>query len=78
MANQSKSRALRSLAVWAFHGAKDTVVPPAESKAMIAALEKAGCQDVTLTLYPQTGHDAHTETYNNPKLYEWFLSHRRR
>jgi hypothetical protein len=45
---------------------------------MVAALEKAGCQDVTLTLYPHTGHDAHTETYNNPKLYEWFLSHRRR
>jgi predicted peptidase len=77
LASQTKSRALRSLAVWAFHGAKDTVVPPAESKVMVAALKKAGCHNVTLTLYPRIGHDAHTETYNNPKLYEWFLSHRR-
>ena len=77
LANQTKSRTLRSLAVWAFHGAKDTVVPPAESKVMVAALKKAGCHDVSLTLYPHTGHDAHTETYNNPKLYEWFLSRRR-
>jgi predicted peptidase len=78
LASQTKSRALRSLAVWALHGAKDTAVPPAESKVMVAALEKAGCHDVTLTLYPHTGHDAHTETYNNPKLYEWFLQHRRK
>ncbi len=78
LAGPGRSRAMRSLGVWAFHGAKDTVVPPAESKVMVAALGKAGCHDVTLTLYPQIGHDAHTETYNNPKLYEWFLSHRRR
>jgi len=78
LASQTTSRALRSLAVWAFHGAKDPVVPPAESKVMVAALKKAGCRDVTLTLYPHTGHDAHTETYNNPALYEWFLQHRRR
>lgn len=78
LANRNQSRALRSLAVWAFHGAKDNVVPPAESKVMIAALKKAGCHDVKLTLYPRIGHDAHTETYNNPKLYKWFLSHRRR
>jgi predicted peptidase len=77
LGNQTRSRALRSLAVWAFHGAKDTVVLPAESKVIVAALKKAGCQHVTLTLYPHIGHDAHTETYNNPKLYEWFLSHRR-
>jgi predicted peptidase len=78
LANPGQSRAMRSLGVWAFHGAKDTVVPPAESKVMIAALKKAGCRDVALTLYPHIGHDVHTETYNNPKLYEWFLSHRRR
>ena len=78
LANPDQSRAMRTLGVWAFHGAKDTVVPPAESKVMVAALKRAGCRNVTLTLYPHTGHDAHTETYNNPKLYEWFLSHRRR
>jgi len=78
LANPKQRRAQRSLAIWAFHGAKDGVVPPVESKAMVAALKKAGCRDITLTLYPNAGHDAYTRAYNNPKLYEWFLRHRRR
>lgn len=77
LANPDQRRAMRSLGVWAFHGARDTVVPASESKVMVAALKKAGCRDVALTLYPHSGHDVHTETYANPKLYEWFLSHRR-
>jgi hypothetical protein len=32
---------------------------------------------VEFTRYPEAGHDSWTETYNNPKLYEWFLSHKR-
>ena len=67
LANQTKLRALQTLAIWAFHGAKDNVVPPAESKVMVAALKKAGCKEVKLTVYPDTGHDSHTKTYNNPE-----------
>jgi len=44
---------------------------------MVNALKKAG-GDVQLTVYPEAQHDSWTETYNNPKLYEWFLSHSRR
>ena len=77
MANRAQSRALQSLGVWAFHGANDDVVPPVESKVMIAALKKAGCREARLTVYPKTGHDSYTKTYNNPKLYEWFLKHER-
>jgi hypothetical protein len=32
---------------------------------------------VRFTLYPEAGHDAWTETYANPALYEWFLQHQR-
>jgi hypothetical protein len=42
---------------------------------MVAALKKYGCNEVKLTLYPNAGHDAWTETYSNPELYDWFLSH---
>ncbi len=31
--------------------------------------------NATLTVYPDAGHDAWTETYSNPELYDWFLSH---
>jgi predicted peptidase len=59
--------------VWAFHGAKDLVVPVAESERLINKLKIVN-PDVKFTIYPEAGHDAWTETYNNPELYEWFLN----
>ena len=64
------------LPVWAFHGAKDTIVEPDKSREMVDALKKAG-SDVKFTIYPEAGHDSWTETYNNPELYNWLLKHRR-
>ena len=78
LADPKKVAATKSLGVWAFHGAKDPVVPPAESERMVEALKKSGCKEVELTIYPEAQHDSWTETYNNPKLYEWFLAHRRK
>jgi predicted peptidase len=64
------------LPVWVFHGAKDPVVPIARSQAMVDALQQAGGH-VTFTVYPNAAHDAWTETYANPKLYEWLLEQKR-
>jgi predicted peptidase len=61
------------LPVWAFHGAKDTVVPLERSQAMVDALKKNG-GDPKLTVYPDAAHDSWTETYNNPAFYEWLLA----
>jgi len=72
----SRAKELKNVAVWAFHGAKDRVVPVARTEAMINALKEAGCQP-KLTIYPEAGHDSWTETYNNPELYTWFLEHTR-
>ncbi len=78
LASPSKGRALASLGVWAFHGAKDPVVSPDESERMIALLKKAGVKDVKLTIYPEANHDSWTETYKNQALYDWFLQHERK
>ena len=67
---------LKDTPVWVFHGAQDQVVPLRESVEMVESLKKAG-GDVKLTVYPEAGHDSWTETYDNPELYEWFLSHRK-
>ena len=48
------------------------------SERMVAELKQAGCKDVELTIYPEAGHDSWTESYNNPKLYDWFLQHQRK
>ncbi|MBI5773934.1 MAG: alpha/beta fold hydrolase [Verrucomicrobia bacterium] len=78
LAEPARERALRTLPVWAFHGACDEVVPLAESERMVQALRQAGATDVRLTVYPDAGHDSWTETYDNPKLYEWLMSHARK
>lgn len=66
---------LKNVPVWAFHGAKDKVVPVEKSKEMVEAVNAAG-GDAKLTVYPEAEHDSWTQTYDNPQLYEWFLSHR--
>lgn len=77
LANDEKGKSLRSLGVWAFHGGKDPVVPLEESQRMINLLKHAGVKEAQLTVYPDAQHDSWTETYNNPRLYEWLLKHQR-
>lgn len=68
---------LTTLPVWAFHGAKDPVVPVEESERMVALLKKYGVTEAKLTVYPEAQHDCWTETYANPELFDWFLKHSR-
>ncbi len=77
LSSGQKASALKSLGIWAFHGAKDPVVPLEESQRMVNLLKKAGVSDVQLTVYPEATHDAWTETYTNPELYQWLLKHKR-
>ncbi|MFB0516806.1 MAG: alpha/beta hydrolase-fold protein, partial [Candidatus Neomarinimicrobiota bacterium] len=64
---------LKDLPVWAFHGARDKVVPVRRTKRMVRAIEKCGGSP-RLTIYLDAGHDSWTRTYDNPELYEWLLS----
>ena len=78
LASREKQAAMKSMGVWAFHGAKDNVVPLEESQRMTNAVTRAGCAEVKLTIYPQDGHDSWTRAYNEPEIWDWFLAHRRK
>jgi len=67
---------LKDVPVWAFHGAKDPLVPLRESEEMVNAIKARG-GDAKLTIYPDAGHDSWTVTYDNQELYDWFLKHRK-
>jgi predicted peptidase len=69
--------ALTNLPIWAFHGAKDPVVPVEESERMVNYMRKLGVKEVKLTIYPDAQHDCWTQTYANPELFGWFLQHSR-
>ncbi len=70
----TKAASFAHVPVWAFHGGKDSVVPVRRTQEMIEALRATGAE-ARLTIYPDADHDSWTETYANPKLYEWLLSH---
>jgi predicted peptidase len=67
---------LKDLPVWAFHGARDRIVPISESEKMVEALKACG-GNVKFTVYPEADHDSWTQTYNNPALFDWFKQHQR-
>lgn len=68
---------IKHIPVWAFHGEKDRIVKVYKSKRLVNALKVAG-GNVRLTIYPGMRHDVWKVTYTNQKLYDWFLSHRRK
>jgi len=72
----SKAHLIKDVPVWVFHGAKDDVVPIKRSEEMYDALKEYG--NIEFTVYPEANHDSWTKTYENPKLYEWLLSHKRK
>ncbi len=72
-----KREALKNLPVWAIHGGKDTVVPPAESERIVQALKDFGASEVKLTIYPEATHNSWARTYSNPEFYQWLLAHKR-
>jgi predicted peptidase len=78
LSSGNKSRALRTLGIWAFHGGKDPVVPLTESQRMVEIVKKLGAHDVKLTVFPEASHDSWTEAYNTPELYDWLLKHERK
>ena len=71
------TRSLKSMPVWAFHGAKDSVVPLNESERLIKVIESNGNKNAKLTVYPEANHDSWTAAYNTNELYEWLLSQHR-
>lgn len=69
-----KAEAIKDIPAWVFHGDQDDIVPIQRSAEMVEVIKKHG-GDIHFSVYEGVGHDSWTETYRNPKLYEWFLQH---
>jgi predicted peptidase len=71
---ETMAKSLARVPIWAFHGAKDTVVVLSESQKMVDAVRLAR-GDVKLTIYPDVEHNSWARTYDNPEVYDWLLAH---
>ena len=67
---------IKAVPVWAFHGAKDTTVPPENSRRMVAALQLIGAQ-IKYTEYPDVAHASWTPAYDEPGLNDWLFAQRK-
>jgi len=61
--------------IWAFHGAKDPILPLKNDEAMINALRMQGSTP-RFTILPDQGHEI-AGVYKNQELYDWFLANNR-
>jgi predicted peptidase len=64
---------LKDMPIWAFHGAKDSLVPIGGDQELIDALKALG-NIVRFTVLPGRDHDI-LDVYENQELYSWFLEH---
>jgi len=70
------ARALRDIPSWIFHGARDDVVPPEQSRRMHAALRDAGA-DVRYTEFPDANHNSWDPAYRTEALWPWLFAQKR-
>jgi predicted peptidase len=73
---------LATVPVWAFHGGKDDLIPPAFVEGQIdqiRACDAAASVEIELTVYPDADHDAPwSRTYDlsaGNDIYAWLLEH---
>ena len=71
------AHALRTVPVWIFHGADDTVIPVSESRQMAEALRREGA-DVHYTEYAGVGHGSWDRAYAEEELWRWLFAQRRK
>lgn len=72
------ARRLRDVPVWIFHGGKDDIVPPAQSRRMAAALKAAGARDARYTEFPDANHNSWDPAYSaTPELWTWLFAQKR-
>lgn len=72
------ARRLHDVPVWIFHGARDDVVPPEQSRTMAAALQAAGATQARYTEFPDANHNSWDPAYSQtPELWPWLFAQRR-
>jgi predicted peptidase len=60
--------------IWVFHGSKDKIVNPQDSRDMVKALEEAGAKEVKYTEYPTEGHQSWEKAWREINLFPWLFS----
>lgn len=69
------ARQLHAVPAWLFHGARDDLVPPENSRRIVAALRAAGGTP-RYTEFPDANHNSWDPAYAMPELWTWVFAQR--
>ncbi|MBP1694015.1 MAG: phospholipase [Chloroflexi bacterium] len=67
---------IKSLPVWAIHGADDEIIPLTYGQQPADALKKLG-GNIQFTVLAGHDHDTWTDTYSDSAFYDWLLQHQK-
>lgn len=68
------AKRIGKMPVWIFHGGKDNVVKPEESRQMIAHIGENGAY----TEFPEANHNSWDPTYSGTTVMQWLVRQRRK
>ena len=71
------AKKMKEVPFWVFHGEADAVVPFFCSKLMVEALKKEKAR-VRFRAYPGVGHDSWTATFQDPEVWKWFFTQKKK
>ncbi|MGH8032759.1 MAG: prolyl oligopeptidase family serine peptidase [Luteimonas sp.] len=71
------ARRLRDTPIWIFHGAKDDIVLPDQSRHMAAALKAANATDARYTEFPNANHNSWDPAYATAEFWTWLWRQQR-
>ena len=74
--NPALAPRIANIPIWAFHGAKDDVIPVTYSRNMIRQIRMQG-GNPRYTEYPDVGHDVWLHALKEPGLVDWLFSQHR-
>jgi predicted peptidase len=75
--SESAAGNLRRIPLWIFHGEKDEVVKPDQSRGIAKALEKMKAP-VKYTEYPGEGHNILGKVNEDPEVHKWLFEQKRK
>ncbi|MCB9316924.1 MAG: prolyl oligopeptidase family serine peptidase [Lewinellaceae bacterium] len=77
-ADASIAPEIKHIAIWAFHGSADDVVPVKYTRRIVMALRQAGAPMIGYCEYPGWNHNTWDDTYANPLVLEWLFRQKKR
>lgn len=71
--NPEDAQQMTKIPIWAFHGARDTIIPPDETRDLVSLIHAYG-GPIYYSELPDMGHNCPSTRYYPPQMWSWLFS----